>query len=121
MNKIVYFECFIGIVGDMCLGVLVYFGVFLKYLIEKLNFLGIFQEYQLSVEKVYCNGLLVIKFYVKLINVNFEDGEFLIFDRYYNYYYIYNLENDFSIEKYYYIYNCYLLEIELLIKKVGLF
>lgn len=42
MNKIVYFECFIGIVGDMCLGVLVYVGVFLNYLIEKLNLLGIF-------------------------------------------------------------------------------
>ncbi|MEH1951169.1 MAG: nickel insertion protein, partial [Nostoc sp.] len=47
MNKIAYLQCPTGISGDMCLGALVSLGVPVEYLIEKLNGLGIEQEYQL--------------------------------------------------------------------------
>ena len=53
MNKIAYLECPTGIAGDMCLGALVHVGVPLNYLIEKLNLLGISQEYQLSLSLIH--------------------------------------------------------------------
>ena len=84
MNKIAYFECPTGIAGDMCLGALVHVGVPLDYLIEKLNLLGISQEYQLTTEKVHRNGLVATKFHVKLTHANPEDGEPLTFDRHHH-------------------------------------
>lgn len=120
MNKIAYLECPTGIAGDMCLGALVHLGVPLKYLIEKLNLLGISQEYQLSAEKVHRNGLLATKFHVKLTNANPEDGEPLTFDRHHNHHHTHNLENDSSIEKHHHTHNRHLPEIESLIKKAGL-
>jgi len=66
MNKIAYFDCPTGIAGDMCLGALVYAGVPLDYLIEKLNLLGISTEYQLRTELVHRNTQQATKFYVDL-------------------------------------------------------
>lgn len=52
----------------MCLGALASVGVPLDYLIEKLNSLGISEEYQLRKEFVHRNGQQATKFYVDLKN-----------------------------------------------------
>jgi hypothetical protein len=67
MTKLVYLDCQTGIAGDMCLGALVAAGVPLEYLIEKLQGLGIEQEYRLGVESVYRNGQLATKVHVDLL------------------------------------------------------
>jgi len=120
MNKIAYFECPTGIAGDMCLGALVHVGVPLEYLIEKLNLLGISQEYQLSTEKVHRNGLVATKFHVKLTHANPEDGEPLTFDRHHHHHHHHDSQNDSSKEKHHHTHNRHLPEIEALIKKAGL-
>ncbi|MEH1941033.1 MAG: nickel pincer cofactor biosynthesis protein LarC [Nostoc sp.] len=66
MNKIAYLQCPTGISGDMCLGALVSLGVPVEYLIEKLNGLGIEQEYQLRAELVQRNGQQATKVHVNL-------------------------------------------------------
>ncbi|MDM9583550.1 nickel pincer cofactor biosynthesis protein LarC [Nostoc sp. GT001] len=68
MNKIAYLQCPTGISGDMCLGALVSLGVPVEYLIEKLNGLGIEQEYQLRAELVQRNGQQATKVYVDLVD-----------------------------------------------------
>ncbi|NES07313.1 MAG: nickel pincer cofactor biosynthesis protein LarC [Okeania sp. SIO2F4] len=118
MNKIAYLECPTGIAGDMCLGALVHVGVPLDYLIEKLNLLGISQEYQLSTEKVHRNGLVATKFHVKLTHANPEDGEPLTFDNHHHHHH--DAENNPSRHKHYHAHNRHLPEIETLIKKAGL-
>ena len=52
----------------MCLGALVSLGVPVEYLIEKLNGLGIEQEYQLKAELVQRNGQQATKVYVDLVH-----------------------------------------------------
>ncbi|MEH2457913.1 nickel pincer cofactor biosynthesis protein LarC [Nostoc sp.] len=68
MNKIAYFQCPTGISGDMCLGALVSLGVPVEYLVEKLNRLGIKQEYQLRAEFVQRNGQQATKVHVDLVD-----------------------------------------------------
>ncbi len=68
MNKIAYLQCPTGISGDMCLGTLVSLGVPVEYLIEKLNGLGIEQEYQLRAELVQRNGQQATKVHVDLVH-----------------------------------------------------
>ncbi|MEH1900618.1 MAG: nickel pincer cofactor biosynthesis protein LarC [Nostoc sp.] len=68
MNKIAYLQCPTGISGDMCLGALVSLGVPVEYLIEKLNGLGIEQEYQLRTELVQRNGQHATKVHVDLVD-----------------------------------------------------
>ncbi|MEH2416032.1 nickel pincer cofactor biosynthesis protein LarC [Nostoc sp.] len=68
MNKIAYLQCPTGISGDMCLGALVSLGVPVEYLIEKLNGLGIEQEYQLRTELVQRNGQQATKVHVDLLH-----------------------------------------------------
>ncbi|MEH2410170.1 nickel pincer cofactor biosynthesis protein LarC [Nostoc sp.] len=68
MNKIAYFQCPTGISGDMCLGALVSLGVPVEYLVEKLNGLGIEQEYQLRAEFVQRNGQQATKVHVDLVD-----------------------------------------------------
>ncbi|MBW4676206.1 MAG: nickel pincer cofactor biosynthesis protein LarC [Desmonostoc geniculatum HA4340-LM1] len=68
MNKIAYLQCPTGISGDMCLGALVSSGVPVEYLIEKLNGLGIEQEYQLRAEFVQRNGQQATKVHVDLVD-----------------------------------------------------
>jgi hypothetical protein len=67
MTKLAYLDCPTGIAGDMCLGALVAAGMPLEYLIEKLNGLGIEQEYRLRVESVHRNGQLATKVHVDLL------------------------------------------------------
>ncbi|MEA5552214.1 nickel pincer cofactor biosynthesis protein LarC [Anabaena cylindrica UHCC 0172] len=68
MNKIAYLQCPTGISGDMCLGSLVSLGVPLEYLAEKLNGLGIEQEYQLRVELVHRQTQQATKIHVDLLH-----------------------------------------------------
>ncbi|RCJ27015.1 TIGR00299 family protein [Nostoc minutum NIES-26] len=68
MIKIAYLQCPTGISGDMCLGALVSLGVPEEYLIEKLNNLGIAQEYQLKAELVQRNGQQATKVHVDLVD-----------------------------------------------------
>ncbi|MBH8573362.1 nickel pincer cofactor biosynthesis protein LarC [Nostocaceae cyanobacterium CENA369] len=68
MTKIAYLQCPTGISGDMCLGALVSLGVPQEYLIEKLNNLGIAQEYQLKTELVQRNGQQATKVHVDLVD-----------------------------------------------------
>lgn len=68
MIKIAYLQCPTGISGDMCLGALVSLGVPEEYLIEKLNALGIAQEYQLRAELVQRNGQQATKVHVDLVH-----------------------------------------------------
>ena len=68
MNKIAYLQCPTGISGDMCLGALVSLGVPVEYLIEKLNRLGIEQEYKLRAEFVQRNGQQATKVHVDLVD-----------------------------------------------------
>ena len=68
MNKIAYLQCPTGISGDMCLGALVSLGVPVEYLVEKLNGLGIEQEYQLRAEFVLRNGQQATKVHVDLVH-----------------------------------------------------
>ncbi|MEH1890733.1 MAG: nickel pincer cofactor biosynthesis protein LarC [Nostoc sp.] len=75
MNKIAYLQCPTGISGDMCLGALVSLGVPVEYLIEKLNGLGIEQEYQLRAEFVQRNGQQAIKVHVDLVDDHHHDHE----------------------------------------------
>ncbi|MGP0128686.1 MAG: nickel pincer cofactor biosynthesis protein LarC [cyanobacterium endosymbiont of Rhopalodia musculus] len=70
MKKIGYLDCPTGIAGDMCLGALVDSGVPLKYLIEKLQKLGIKVEYRLWKEQVYRQGQLATKVHVDLLKDN---------------------------------------------------
>ncbi|MBD2344988.1 nickel pincer cofactor biosynthesis protein LarC [Anabaena subtropica] len=67
MNKIAYLQCPTGISGDMCLGALVSLGVPVEYLTEKLNNLGISQEYKLRAELVQKNGQEATKVHVDLL------------------------------------------------------
>ncbi len=66
MTKIAYFQCPTGISGDMCLGSLVHAGVPINYLKEKLDRLGIAEEYQFQAESVRRQGQLATKVNVAL-------------------------------------------------------
>lgn len=66
IKKIAYLQCPTGIAGDMCLGALVDVGVSLEYLIERLQGVGIEEEYVLSTEKVHRQGQIATKFHVDL-------------------------------------------------------
>jgi pyridinium-3,5-bisthiocarboxylic acid mononucleotide nickel chelatase len=68
MNKIAYLQCPTGISGDMCLGALVSLGVPVEYLVEKLNGLGIEQEYQLWAEFVQRQTQQATKVHVDLVD-----------------------------------------------------
>ena len=72
MSKIAYIQCSTGIAGDMCLGALVSVGVPQEYLIEKLNNLGIEQEYNLRAELVHRNGQQATKVHVHLTHHDHE-------------------------------------------------
>ncbi|BAZ41195.1 hypothetical protein NIES4101_71570 [Calothrix sp. NIES-4101] len=73
MSKILYFQCPTGISGDMCLGALVNLGVPIEYLTEKLNALGIENEYCLRTELVHRNGQEAMKLHVDLIEHHHHD------------------------------------------------
>jgi len=62
--KIAYFDCAVGIAGDMCLGALVNLGVPLEYFCEILDKLGIGDKVKLSSEFVSRCGQEAVKFNV---------------------------------------------------------
>lgn len=68
MTKIAYLECPTGIAGDMCLGALISAGVPFSYLKEKLDRLGIGQEYQLGARRVIRNSQEATKVSVELFD-----------------------------------------------------
>jgi pyridinium-3,5-bisthiocarboxylic acid mononucleotide nickel chelatase len=72
MTKLAYLQCPSGISGDMCLGALVSLGIPLEYLIDKLNHLGIVQEYKLWAELVQRHGQQATKVHVDLLS-NHDD------------------------------------------------
>lgn len=55
--KILYYDCFAGISGDMNLGAMIDLGVDKEYLIKELSKLKLDKEYQIKVEKRNKNGI----------------------------------------------------------------
>lgn len=66
--KILYFDCFSGISGDMTIGALLDAGGDFGYLEQELNKLNISDEYELTINKVIKNGISSTKFDVMLTN-----------------------------------------------------
>jgi hypothetical protein len=67
-RKIAYFDCTVGIAGDMCLGALVSAGVPLDFFIEILKRLGIEHEVKLRSELVSRCGQEAVKVHVDIAN-----------------------------------------------------
>jgi len=65
-TKIAYFDCAVGIAGDMCLGALVSLGVPLDYFTEILEQLGISNDVKLRSELVIRCGQEAVKVYVDI-------------------------------------------------------
>lgn len=68
--KVLYYDCFAGISGDMNLGALIDLGVDKDYLIEELNKLTISQEFKIKVETKQKMGITGTKVDVILENSN---------------------------------------------------
>lgn len=64
--KILYYDCFSGISGDMNLGALIDLGVPFEYIKEELNKLNISNEFEITAEKQIKNGIEGTKFDVIL-------------------------------------------------------
>ncbi|MBI2654751.1 nickel pincer cofactor biosynthesis protein LarC [Candidatus Woesearchaeota archaeon] len=61
--KIIYFDCFSGISGDMIIGALLDLGLNLKYLEKELKKLKL-QDYKIEAKKIVKNGISATKFKV---------------------------------------------------------
>lgn len=70
--KILYFDCFSGISGDMTIASLVDAGGDANYMEEELKKLGMDNEYELKWDKVIKNGISSTKFDVVLVNDDHE-------------------------------------------------
>ena len=66
MKKIAYLKCPTGIAGDMCLSALVDVGLPWDYLTSSLATLGISEEYELQLDRVYRNTQQATKVIVRL-------------------------------------------------------
>ncbi|QAA33394.1 nickel pincer cofactor biosynthesis protein LarC [Clostridium manihotivorum] len=55
--KILYYDCFCGISGDMNLGALIDLGVDKEYLLKEISKLNISSEYEIKIEKGIKNGI----------------------------------------------------------------
>jgi uncharacterized protein (TIGR00299 family) protein len=55
--KILYYDCFCGISGDMNLGALIDLGVDKEYLLNEISKLNISSEYEIKIEKGIKNGI----------------------------------------------------------------
>lgn len=64
--RILYYDCFSGISGDMNIGALLDLGVDQKYFVEELNKLGLEDEFDITVEKNNKKGISGTKFNVIL-------------------------------------------------------
>lgn len=72
--KILYFDCFSGISGDMVIGALIDAGGDFKHLEDELKKLNMESEYELKVSKVVKNGITSTKFDVILTNETHGHG-----------------------------------------------
>lgn len=72
--KILYFDCFSGISGDMVIGALIDAGGDSDHLGKELKKLNIKNEYELKFDKVLKNGITSTKFDVILTNEKHEEG-----------------------------------------------
>ena len=70
--KILYFDCFSGVSGDMTIASLVDAGGDANYMEEELKKLGMDNEYELKWDKVIKNGISSTKFDVVLLNDDHE-------------------------------------------------
>ncbi|WP_087975079.1 LarC family nickel insertion protein [Oceanobacillus rekensis] len=73
--KILYFDCFSGISGDMTIASLIDAGGDANYMAEELKKLGMDSEYDLKWDKVNKNGITSTKFDVILLNDSHEHGD----------------------------------------------
>lgn len=73
--KILYFDCFSGISGDMTIGALLDAGGDFEKMKTELNKLKIDEEYELKTSKVIKNGINSTKFDVVLKNKNYNKHE----------------------------------------------
>jgi pyridinium-3,5-bisthiocarboxylic acid mononucleotide nickel chelatase len=67
MSKVAYFECPTGIAGDMCLAALIDAGVPVDYLLDRLQLLGISDEYRFSTSIVQHHGQAATHVEVELL------------------------------------------------------
>ncbi|MCZ2258466.1 nickel pincer cofactor biosynthesis protein LarC [Sporosarcina sp. G11-34] len=72
--KILYFDCFSGISGDMVIGALIDAGGDSDNLVQELKKLNIKNEYELKFDKVIKNGITSTKFDVLLTHEKHEEG-----------------------------------------------
>jgi len=72
--KILYFDCFSGISGDMVIGALIDAGGDTDHLEKELKKLNIKNEYELKFDKVIKNGITGTKFDVLLTHDSHEKG-----------------------------------------------
>lgn len=68
MSRVAYLQCPTGISGDMCLGAVISLGTPVEYLMDKLNGLGIGQEYELWAELVLRHGQQATQAHVNLMD-----------------------------------------------------
>ncbi len=69
MPKIMYFDCFSGISGDMTIAALLDTGISMKWFENQLKALHLDKEYQLKLDKLVKNGINSNKF-----DVNYDEG-----------------------------------------------
>lgn len=75
MSRVAYLQCPTGISGDMCLGAVISLGVPVEYLVDKLNGLGIAQEYKLWAELVLRHGQQATQAHVDLLDAHHHHHE----------------------------------------------
>ncbi|MBT2689186.1 DUF111 family protein [Bacillus sp. ISL-47] len=74
MTKILYFDCFSGMSGDMVIGALIDAGADASVLLEELKKLDIEDEYELKWKKIVKNGITSTKFDVVLLSEGQSHG-----------------------------------------------
>ncbi|HWT75403.1 MAG TPA: nickel pincer cofactor biosynthesis protein LarC [Mobilitalea sp.] len=71
--KILYYDCFCGISGDMNLGAMIDLGVDPEYLLMEISKLNLNTEYEIKIEKALKNGISGTKVDVILKNLQHEN------------------------------------------------
>ena len=77
--RVLYYDCFCGISGDMNLAALLDLGVPKEYLIEEISKLNLNSEYEIKIEKAAKHGITGTRVDVILKNQVAEDSMLLIF------------------------------------------
>ncbi len=77
MSRVLYYDCFAGISGDMHLAALIDAGVPVEYLLEELKKVPI-SDYNLKIEKVITHGITATQVNVKLQDNSFIKAEFTL-------------------------------------------